>query len=180
MAAKKRSPGCRPGATRRSSLSPDGQRAVLGVSAVPDLGLSVVDLERLTVSRLTFESMAVNPVWTPDGTRVAYSGLAAGESVPNTFWKRSDGSGGAEPLLATEEGSSPSDFSSDGRQLVFVQRDAGPKAVWQPAHMARSGRRDSGRAATPWSWSARLELDPGRHLARRPVDRLRLDPRPAT
>ncbi len=112
-----------PGAYTQIALAPDGRRAVFGISAPPDLGLSLVDLERATVTRLTFEGTALTPVWSPDGRRVAYSGLLPGDTVPDVYWKRADGSGEAEKLVHVGDAVGPSSFSPDGKQLVLIRRD---------------------------------------------------------
>jgi len=111
-----------PGSYTQIALAPNGRHAVFGVSAPPDLGLSVVDLERGTMTKLTFEGTSLTPVWTPDGTRVAYSGLLAGDVVPAIYWKRADGTGDAEKLASLDDSLAPSSFSPDGRQLVFIRR----------------------------------------------------------
>jgi len=113
------------------ALAPDGKRAVIGVSAPPDLGLSVVDLERGTLSRLTFEPTALNPVWTRQGSRIAYAATTKEETIPGMFWKRSDGSGDAQLLLQTEAATGPMSFSPDDKTLVFSQRlDSNSGQAW--------------------------------------------------
>ncbi|MCB1009278.1 MAG: serine/threonine-protein kinase [Acidobacteria bacterium] len=111
-----------PGSYTQLALAPDGRRAVFGVSAPPDLGLSVVDLERGTMTKLTFGGTALTPVWSPDGTRVAYSGLQPGDVVPKIYWKRADGTGDAERLGSLADSVAPSSFAPDGRELVIVRR----------------------------------------------------------
>jgi len=75
------------------------------------------------VSRLTFGGFAADPVWTPDGRRLAYD---LSDNVPGTtravndiYWRAADGSGEAEALWQGEgAGTYPECFSPDGRLLV--------------------------------------------------------------
>jgi len=145
-------PDLQSGSYTQIALAPDGRRAVFGVSAPPDLGLSLVDLERGTMTRLTFEKTALNPVWTPDGSRVAYSALRPGDTVPGIYWKRADGSGEAEKLVDVDEAASPASFSPDGKQLVFTRRQASGGDGTGSAWLATLGDSSEPRS---------LELSPG-------------------
>jgi serine/threonine-protein kinase len=103
------------------SLSPDGRRLALvgGEGGVSDLW--VADLERESMTRLTFGKYVAGPVWTPDGTRIAYGTRLQG-TLGNTWqiaWKRADGSRDEEILISGERGHLPSGFSADGRFLIF-------------------------------------------------------------
>ncbi len=61
----------------------------------------VFDLEQHTRTRLTFDTTAGFPLWTPDGRRIAYSrapaGLATGSGA--IYWVPADGSGAPESLV---------------------------------------------------------------------------------
>jgi len=94
-------------------ISPDGKRV-----AVSENGdLAVVDTERDTVSRITFNpgALARNPVWSPDGKHIGY---AAGEAI---WWIRSDGSAQPQKLYEKKGAATPWSFSPDGSRLVFHQ-----------------------------------------------------------
>ena len=59
------------------------------------------DLSRETLTRFTFEGKyELNPVWTPDGKRIAFQSNK--EGPPNLFWQLADGSGGLERLTTSE------------------------------------------------------------------------------
>ena len=105
------------------SLSPDGMQAaftLLDGSGNADVWVS--ELARGTLTRLTTdEASSANPLWSPDGRRVAFSSSRDGQ--PGVFWQSADGSGTAERLLAIDESSGgivPYDWSPDGATL-FVE-----------------------------------------------------------
>ena len=72
-----------------------------------------------TPRRLTFDPAdEMNPVWSPDGSRIAYSSDRRG--VREIYQKRTDGSGDEELLLAsTVRPLFVEDWSPDGRFIVY-------------------------------------------------------------
>jgi Tol biopolymer transport system component len=80
-----------------------------------------VDLRRGVSSRLTFgDGLRSFPVWSPDGTRVAYS--ANGKSTPfgKIVQKLASGSGDEQLISEINEGAIfPTDWSRDGKQLLI-------------------------------------------------------------
>jgi serine/threonine-protein kinase len=114
------------------ALSPDGRRLALvgGPSGISDLWIA--DLERGAVNRLTFGDVVRGPVWTPDGSRIAYSVVSpqaenrvspanpANDGILGTVvWRRADGSRPAEPLIPHDAGAVPSDFTPDGATVIY-------------------------------------------------------------
>ncbi|MEO8502501.1 MAG: protein kinase [Acidobacteriota bacterium] len=103
------------------ALSPDHRKLALvgGQGGVSDLW--VADLERSGVTRLTTDRFVRGPVWSPDGTRLAYSAFGEGEAEPDAHleWQAADGSRPAEVLFAGAPGSLPSAFSPDGSSVLF-------------------------------------------------------------
>ena len=63
----------------------------------------------------------MEPVWTPDGTRIAFSSTRAG--IWDLWWKPTDGSGEAELLLEREGVQFPGSWSPDGSVLAFYERN---------------------------------------------------------
>jgi Tol biopolymer transport system component len=93
-------------------LSPDGRFAI-----IPRGGdLWRVDLARSVGVRLTSGGdLAANPVWSPDGARIAFTGRRGGEEI---FEMSSDGSGDARVLPTTSDlFKTPEDWTREG--LIF-------------------------------------------------------------
>jgi eukaryotic-like serine/threonine-protein kinase len=107
------------------SLSPDGTRAaVTRVDPMPSLWL--VDFSRGTSTRFTFgPSGAGFGTWSPDGSRIIFSGnLTAGlTTVTDLYQKLASGVKGEELLLKSSESKYPTSWSRDGRFLLYGTPD---------------------------------------------------------
>jgi len=102
-----------------SRISPDGGR-VVGWSADQESDLSVWDLARRTLTRLTFTpSIDVWPVWTPDGRRVLYSSDRDG--ALNLYAQAADGASTAERLTTSPNRQGASAVTPDGTRLLFTE-----------------------------------------------------------
>jgi serine/threonine protein kinase/Tol biopolymer transport system component len=110
-------------------LSPDGRRVAVTISE-QESQVWLYDLPRDTLTRLTFEGNAnINPVWTPDGKRLAFNSNKEGAS--NIFWQLADGSGGLERLETSEYLQAPSSWSTDGQLLAFHEvNPATQRDIW--------------------------------------------------
>ena len=103
-------------------VSPDGTRVATMRRDLAALGghIWVTDVARDTSIKLTLDNARNDsqPVWSPDGKRVAWQGSREGSS--EFYVKAADGSG-AEQALYKFTGPAPvlTDWSSDGRFLVF-------------------------------------------------------------
>jgi serine/threonine protein kinase len=86
--------------------------------------LELYDLERGVLSRLTTEgSSNTYPVWSPDGSRLAYSSNRDGQWNLFVTDRRSDGA--AMRLTRSSDIQEPYDWSSDGRFIVYGERPGG-------------------------------------------------------
>jgi Tol biopolymer transport system component/predicted Ser/Thr protein kinase len=102
-------------------LSPDGRRVAVGIRQ-QDSQVWLYDLSRETLTRLTFAgNFNVNPAWTPDGKRIAFTSNKEGPQ--SIFWQLADGSGGLERLTTGEYNNDhiPMSWSSDGQLLAFME-----------------------------------------------------------
>jgi Tol biopolymer transport system component len=106
-----------PHSYRFPRLSPDGRRVAVSIIE-QESQTWLYDLSRETLSKFTFEgSQNYNPVWTPDGKRVAFESNDSG--ALNIFWQLADGSGGLERLTTSPNINAPVSWSPDGQLLAF-------------------------------------------------------------
>jgi serine/threonine protein kinase len=114
------------------SLSPDGKQvAVSQLDARNTTGdIWLHDLARGIPTRFTFDPRRdVAPVWSPDGSRIAFA--SDRENVNNLYQKSASGAGQEELLLKSGNLKVPTDWSPDGRSLLYTEMD--PKTrldVW--------------------------------------------------
>jgi len=105
-------------------VSPDGQSVAYTAGPRAHRDLWVYDLPRGTARRLTFGSSNGGPVWSPDGTRLAFP-ADRGDGVLNLFAIAVDGTGGPVPLTRSDQTEFVSSWSSAGL-LAFVR---GPSSI---------------------------------------------------
>jgi Tol biopolymer transport system component/predicted Ser/Thr protein kinase len=105
------------------SLAPDEMRiAIAGEDENTLEDLWVVDLERATSLRLTaIHGSNHEPVWSPDGRRVAFSSNRNG--VYDLYRKQANGIGEEELLLRSLHRKTATSWSPDGRFLVYMEID---------------------------------------------------------
>jgi serine/threonine protein kinase/Tol biopolymer transport system component len=106
-------------AYRFPRLSPDGRRVAVSITE-QDSQSWVYDFSRQTLTRFTFAgSQNYDPVWTPDGKRIAFESNNSGPL--NIFWQLADGSGGLERLTTSQYINAPTSWSPDGQLLAFAE-----------------------------------------------------------
>jgi eukaryotic-like serine/threonine-protein kinase len=99
-------------------ISPDGTKVVLAIGPVGNHDIYVLDLNRGTMPKLTFdEADDYFPLWTRDGQRIVfYSGRGEG----GIYWKAANNTGGDEKLCSlSAQFSVPFSWSGDGSTLVI-------------------------------------------------------------
>jgi eukaryotic-like serine/threonine-protein kinase len=106
-----------------AALSPQGDRVAMQINA-GETDIWVLDLARGVRTRLTFGPVAnTAPIWSPDGVWVAYESPRDGHF--NLYRKHSDGSGVEEFLLSSKLQIVPTDWSRDGKFLLYSQPVSG-------------------------------------------------------
>ena len=150
------------------ALSPDGGTLAADIldSQTGTYDLWLYDLARNTGSRFTTDPKHDDhPIWSPDGTRIAFSSDRKGHY--DLYQKSVNGAEKEELLLESPLPKFPSDWSKDGRFIVYYQLD--PKTKFDLWLLPRSGDAGSRKPVpllqTPFneSW-AKISPD-GRWLA---------------
>jgi eukaryotic-like serine/threonine-protein kinase len=112
------------------SFSPDGRRLAIDISDGTQSDIWIYDWERDTLSRLTFDPTDdLRPVWTPDGTRIAYASRRGDKQNANLWWQRADGTGEPQRLTESVGQQTPSTFAPGGRILAFDEVTQGSKTA---------------------------------------------------
>jgi Tol biopolymer transport system component/tRNA A-37 threonylcarbamoyl transferase component Bud32 len=100
------------------ALSRDGR--YLAVQGNPGSDLWSYNLTRGVHTRLTFDPRIHSfPAWSPDNKWVAYVSAKNGEN--GILRKLADGSGVEEPLILSSKNKILSDWSADGKYILFLQ-----------------------------------------------------------
>jgi tRNA A-37 threonylcarbamoyl transferase component Bud32/Tol biopolymer transport system component len=113
-----------PGKDRRVVLSPDGRRAVAKDAPYNMPGdLWMLDLASSRRTRFTFKKdVYSDPVWSPDGARIAYSAGRLGDTI---YEKAASGLGDEQVLLKEPRlRHFPTSWSRDGRFLLYHTENA--------------------------------------------------------
>ena len=161
-----------PGDYEDPRLSPDGRR--LATNRIdPASGASniwIFDMAGGGGTRFTF-SQSVNhyPVWSPDGSRMAFDTNRNGPA--DIFMKSLEGSGEERSVLASDVSQSPTDWSPDGSTLVFERLDPRTKYdLWRlslkagatPEPIVRSDSSETdGRISPDGKWLAYASNESG-------------------
>jgi serine/threonine protein kinase len=100
------------------SMSPDGRRIAMNRTVNGNTDIWILDVARGALSRFTFDMATdVAPIWSPDGRSIAFSSNRKG--VFDLYQKSAKGDGGEDLVLATPQNKGASDWSPDGRFLLY-------------------------------------------------------------
>ena len=132
----------------------------------------LLDLARGASTRFTFDPTADRfPVWSPDGTRIAFSSGQDGR-VLNLYQKLSSGAGDNQLLLQSDLPKLAMDWSRDGKYLLYVNNDPKTKYdLWvlpmtgdhQPFPFLRTPFQETGGRFSPDTrWIAYTSNESGR------------------
>jgi eukaryotic-like serine/threonine-protein kinase len=121
-AGKSLGPVGMPGNVLYPAISPDEKSVVFGRASSGGSDLWIRDLSRGTETRFTSDaSTKITPFWSPQGDRIVFGSNRTG--VFNLHQKAAGGSGQDEALLPNRVVDIPSQWSRDGRFIVYHEVD---------------------------------------------------------
>ena len=149
-------------------VSPDGRRVVVHRTVLGNQDLWLLDGPR--ISRVTFDAAndAV-PVWSPDGTRVAFRSNRTGQL--DLYQKLINGAGVEERLVASDEFKYPTSWAPDGSSLLYGAIPPSDNDLWivpltggrTPSVVLKTQFRESWGAFSPdGRWVAYFSNESGR------------------
>jgi dipeptidyl aminopeptidase/acylaminoacyl peptidase len=111
------------------AVSPDGKLAAFDQFA-PDYNIWKIDLVRDRSTQFTFDhGRAMMPVWSPDGSRLAFASNRDGPF--NLYQKDATGTGNEELLWKSNDDKFPLDWSADGRFFLYsVNNPSTGRDLW--------------------------------------------------
>ena len=111
-----------------ASWSPDGKWIVTGGNDGSGKGLFKIPVDGGPPVRLT-KGEATNPVWSPDGRLIVYTGAIVGIVAPLQA-TLPDGRPVDLPKIDVSNGGERYRFLPDGKSLIYMQGDTGPQDFW--------------------------------------------------
>lgn len=155
------------------SISPDGRRLAVQRTLDGNTDIWLVDVERGTPVRFTSDPPPdIAPMWSPRGDRIAYSSLIDGVFQ---LFDRPLGRGEPRLLLRTDQAKQVTDWSRDGRYLLYRSVTTTPSAdmdIWSvaldgdrtPIAVVRTPFEEGdGQFSPDGAWIAYQSNESGRH-----------------
>jgi eukaryotic-like serine/threonine-protein kinase len=164
-----------PGPYYHFSISRDDRRVAVTAYEASAKGLPtaiwLLDIFRGTATKFSFEFGAGNPVWSPDGSRIAFS--YDNKPGPPTAYLKSIGSQEQYDLLVEAGGNQPTDWSADGLTIVHEHREVKTQNdLWltsvgakheSRAFLATAANETGGRVSPDGRWMAYTSDESGRN-----------------
>ena len=108
-------------------FSPNGRRLVMDIAQPTGRDVWVRDLDQGTLTRVSFEGDANDPVWTPDGRRVCYGTARAG--IRGVWCRRAAGGTEAESLWVGPRETTAGVFTPDGKHVILIEATGSTEAL---------------------------------------------------
>ena len=107
------------------ALSPDRRRVAVHRNFNSAQNVWILDLRGGILSRFTSTRGEYHPVWSPDGRRIALN------ADGNLYVRAESGTGSEELLFDSREATNPTDWSRDGRYLLYFTSEPRPDTdIW--------------------------------------------------
>jgi dipeptidyl aminopeptidase/acylaminoacyl peptidase len=122
-------------------FSPDGRSAAVGMAnprGTPGRMLWMLDLVPGHQPAFNLGSTGSGPVWSPDGAALAFTGRREG---PGDIYRRPAAAGSDEALLRSPAWKIVTDWSADGKRLIYQQQDL--KTQWDVWALELTGLRQT-------------------------------------
>jgi eukaryotic-like serine/threonine-protein kinase len=104
------------------TLSTDGSWVALTKQDSGNVDIWILDVQRNVPTKFTFDtSIDWDPVWSPDGKRLAFASQRDGFS--QIYWKDLRGIGNEERVSKSADHQRPKAWSGDGKFLLFMHRE---------------------------------------------------------
>jgi hypothetical protein len=135
-------------------LSPDEKRFVAARPdpQTPTFDLWLYDISGRNAQRFTFDpANEFNPIWAPDGSRIVWTSTRDG--IANLYQKAANSDGEETLLLKSDYSKVPTDWSRDGRFIIYTQSDPKTKGDVWVLTMGGVAR----RSHIPWSTRKRMK-----------------------
>ena len=118
--------------SRYPSLSPDNKRIAVSrlEPQIDGSDIWLMEPERQVNSRFTFHPATENgPLWSPDGSRIVFT--SSREGPGDLYVKPASGGGGSEePLFKSRDYKIATDWSHDGRFILFQLSGTAEGGIW--------------------------------------------------
>jgi len=114
-----------PGNVQYPAISSDEKSVAFSRESSGGTDLWLRDLSRGTETRFTSDASNNAPFWSPTGDRIVFASNRTG--VYNLYQKAASGSGQDEPLLPNNLTDLPTQWSRDGRFIVYRESDSKTK-----------------------------------------------------
>jgi eukaryotic-like serine/threonine-protein kinase len=151
-------------------ISPDGSRVAVSILDQGKTDLWLFDFGRKLMTRLTFDSGNNEyPVWSPDGRQIAFVSDRSGSQI---YRKDASGAGAGEQLTREPGQKVVTDWSRDGRTLLYVIGGSATSDLWalplegdrKPVHVLQSrGPFGDGKFSPDGKWVAYQSNESGEY-----------------
>jgi Tol biopolymer transport system component len=110
-------------------VSPDGRRVAIEYGE-PNPDIWIFDIVSGVRNRLASDSSASTPIWSRDGKNIAYLLIPGNSSKGRIAIRAADGTGAARLFAEEDPWESPSDWSPDGKYLLYDRGEPGATDIY--------------------------------------------------